>query len=148
MPTKEMFLERCQNLIRVLEEVRNEGRLFNLGVWMTTDPAEHLYNIPEGTCGTAACAIGWAAQDPWFIRRGLTLHLTSAGSDNMYEPILLRGKHCGNTHWSAVRIFFNMSSHEAHEIFSVGSYPEDVTINDVIQRVQQYITEEFHAPRS
>jgi len=51
-------VERLEQVIRVLEELPKEKKL-DMGQWMT--------------CGTIGCAIGWAASDPWFTRRGLKL---------------------------------------------------------------------------
>jgi hypothetical protein len=34
---------------------------------------ENLFNMNSIKCGTAMCAAGWAASDPWFIDRGLRM---------------------------------------------------------------------------
>lgn len=49
-------LEKLARLVEILDRV--EQHEFNIDVW---------------DCGTAACAVGWAARDWWFNERGLKL---------------------------------------------------------------------------
>ena len=49
------YTERLEQVVRVLKELPKEKK-FNLTTFMT--------------CGTTACACGWAGTDPWFRRRG------------------------------------------------------------------------------
>lgn len=42
---------------------------FDMGHWVGSD----WEGAPDLSCGTSACAAGWATTDPWFRRRGLWL---------------------------------------------------------------------------
>ena len=71
-------IERLTQLIRVLEEVKADKKPFHMGFWFhhisfDGPTLRNLVGNKKHSCGTASCAAGWAAQDPWFKRRGFTL---------------------------------------------------------------------------
>jgi len=74
---KSVQIERLTQLIRVLEEVKADKKPFDMNVWyrplLTVCEWVGLVGNKKHSCGTASCAAGWAAQDPWFKRRGFTL---------------------------------------------------------------------------
>lgn len=61
--------EAFEQLDRVLAEVDSQKLPFSMEVWQTSG------RETEHKCGTAACAAGWAARDPWFRERGFTMKL-------------------------------------------------------------------------
>ena len=129
------YLERIQQIVRVLREVRDQGRLFDLGLWGTDDLENSDKDFPEGSCGTVMCAIGWVGLDPWFRRRGFC---TTSYAPNNFEPQFSRNGY-KDTSWEAVREFFDMSGTSAHNLFSERDYDEGYTVDDVIHNVQEYI---------
>ena len=80
-----MNIQHLNELIRVLENVNPIN--FNLEEWIVTqedlDEALKFNNTPlsrkyqqlqdPNNCGTVCCAMGWACQDQYFIKKGLTL---------------------------------------------------------------------------
>jgi hypothetical protein len=97
---------RLMEVCRVLRELPRSKK-FDLDVW--------------SVCGTAGCAVGWAASDPWFRRRGLTLRKVSEwhgtgicfrasySDKQQYEPILSSGVNSGVDSWTAVSVFFDIT---------------------------------------
>lgn len=72
----EVKIERLTQLIRVLEEVKADKKPFDMLTWFSRlSPVleQFLVGNKKHPCGTVSCAAGWAAQDPWFKRRGFTL---------------------------------------------------------------------------
>lgn len=67
-----MNRERLDHLITVLEGVKAANKAFNLSAWMgqAQDDKRTVGDIAE-TCGTACCAMGYAALDPLFREQGL-----------------------------------------------------------------------------
>jgi len=63
-----MNIEALKHLIAVLEKIKREKRPFDLGNWVT-------YDKNKPVCGTACCAMGYAALDPTFQAAGLTFHI-------------------------------------------------------------------------
>lgn len=48
----------------------------------------------------------------------------------------------GLQNWPAVRAFFELSESAAEDIFSEESYDEEVSLEDVIDRINQYLERE------
>ncbi len=134
-----IYIERLNQLVRVLREVRDEKRLFSLFTWVTTDLTLLDIKFPEGACGTVSCAVGWAAQDPWFRRRGFSLGKNYVG--RIY-PQYKSHKEI-EFEWDAVEAFFNITNNTAYDLFSETEYPYDYTIETVIERVETYIAETY-----
>ena len=64
---------------------------------------------PDLSCGTTACAVGWATTIPSFRRAGLRM-----GDD---EPLLLRAGRLTLSSWPAVCEFFGVREHVAQYLF-------------------------------
>ncbi|MCY1358659.1 hypothetical protein D9M69_452010 [compost metagenome] len=113
-----MNVERLERLCGLLKRVKPEG--FDLSGW----------GWSTATCGTVACAVGWATQDPWFRREGLR---SEAG---YFYPIFE-----GEADWDAVELFFELSSEEAEHLFSADRYPVDERINPlaVAARIREFV---------
>lgn len=75
-----MNRERLKYLIQVIEQVHKERRPFYMGAWASTFGRlvrRSAVNVPEDQmCGTAFCALGWAALDRQFRAEGLRLTIT------------------------------------------------------------------------
>jgi len=77
-----MNIERLNDLIRVMEGVRDAGRAFDIGAWAQLDakPAREMT-----LCNTACCAAGWCGFDPKFIENGFAMRAT-VQFDNCDKP--------------------------------------------------------------
>jgi hypothetical protein len=116
-----MNIERLNHLITILRGVPPVN--FDLQSWK---------------CGTSACAVGWACQDPVFKEQGL--HLKDFGKTHM--PTY--GKHSS---WDAVCEFFDLAQPDALRVFDPCAYPYhgiDVKPEQVIFRIENLIKEYQH----
>ena len=110
---KKLHAERLLQVVRVLEELPKEKK-FNLSTWLK--------------CGTVGCAVGWAASDPWFTRRGLKMVY-----HDWYEPYY-KDKYNND----AVCYFFGLTIHDTHGLFYKNSYSEP-TKRNVIRRIKAFV---------
>ena len=103
---------------------------FNMSLWVQFP--DHKYNEKLGkhvaktnlTCGTAACAAGWAGSDPWFRKRGFyTLG---------YNEVYYKGEYS----FQAVQKLFKLSNLEVYGIFANPGTPREVArrIRDFVVR--------------
>ena len=143
-----VYRERMRQVVRVLCEVKEQGRLFSLSNWGTDDPIsiKHFIldgTIPEGSCGTVACAIGHVGLDPWFNRRHFMLEKYNKCEA---EPTFrVNGRKYKYRAWYAVRKFFNLSYDDSENMFMERYYDDGYTIDDVIARVNEYISSTYGA---
>lgn len=82
-----LALEAWRQLRRVIEKVPTTELW--MGYWVCTEASEHHpHSCPPGShqprsrmhsCGTVACAMGWAAMDSWFNDHGLEIEMDSVG---------------------------------------------------------------------
>lgn len=74
-----MHLNRLEHLITVLEGVERAGKAFDLTRWIASAAELEGEGTTTGSfteaCGTACCALGYAALDPQFRGEGLQLEL-------------------------------------------------------------------------
>lgn len=109
-------------------------RLIQLIALLETVPPEH-FNIGAWKCGTAGCAIGWAAQDPGFIEQGLHL-------ENVYEGVVEPVYWIGDErldNFDAVEVFFELTQNQAFHLFASHAYNEFATPQDVINRIKELL---------
>ena len=109
------YIERLEQVVRVLVELPPEKK-FDLTLWMK--------------CGTTGCAIGWAASDPWFKRRGLKLSSYMPNFQQRGKPLLWEK--------TAIKAFFNLSGDEAYTLFYPSAYARGSRY-DVIRRLNSFI---------
>lgn len=118
--------EKLEQVIRVLESVSPDQ--LDLSDWV---------------CETAACAIGWCAQDKWFNERGLML----ASDDYEIYPIYAVDDEEPFTGFSAVREFLGIIKAEngqddlAYWMFDSDSYHADDRQNPqaVIRHIKEVL---------
>lgn len=139
-----MNTEAFVQLVRVLEYVEDRELPFDLTHW-----AQPLYKkreiaekhllfftrvrIESRKCGTAACAVGYAAADPWFVEHGLRL---TQPRDN---PELAGLAYESYRNWKACAAFFGVTTAEAKFLFNPESYPGiRATPTDVIIRIRSF----------
>jgi hypothetical protein len=117
-----MHIERMNHLAAILEPV--QPSVFHLGVWK---------------CGTTACAIGHAAQDPVFKEQGFGLMETEwLQNPDLPEPVL-RTENGVLEAWEAICAFFLISRQEAHRLFTEEAYPANATPQDVVARIRRMV---------
>lgn len=115
--------EKLRQVVRVLTEVQEAGRGFDMTQWQ---------------CETAACAIGWSVRDAWFQARGL-----SAGK---YGAPCYQGKEG----WRAVWAFFpGLPMETVNNVFAVDRYrafpwerQAPVRLPEVVARITALLAEE------
>lgn len=116
--------EALRQAIRVLREVEDDGKMFNIGLWVADDNVD-----------TAACAIGWCCRDAWFMDRGLRMTWQPA-TDRFHG-------------WYAVAHFFQITEQAATELFSYMGYDchyMDVTPRMVIEQIERVLASGEHKP--
>ncbi len=111
-----VYKERLLKLIEKLETVEDDN--FNMRYWW---------------CGTSGCAAGHACRIPAFKKAGLkTIKVDSSYITVGYQS------HCG---FAALELFFDLTKHDAHQIFSNEMYVGPVTTADVVERIKLVIEE-------
>lgn len=126
----------------------NIPRLTHLTRILATVPPEQ-FDMHEWRCGTAACAVGWAAQDSQFNAEGLVLQqgdtvFTSDGSYILCFPALVGPEADGyfepQQGFDAVNAFFGLNMHQSMRLFLRASYDRPASPMDVIARINDLIT--------
>ena len=129
---KKMTIERLDNVVRVLQQVIRKKRRFDIYKWTSAPTLQELHS-----CGTSACAIGYAAMDPWFNRRGLKFKRGSGLGGSWIGEATLSYKDFGEFH--SVLQFFGLSFKDAEQLFTEDGYGDkEVTPQMVIDNIQAY----------
>lgn len=81
-------------------------------------------------CGTSACAVGLAASDPWFNKRGFKI--MNGGPGFIPE----RGCYLGG--WNAVIRFFDLTEEDAFYLFAKPFYIRGNRL-DVARRIEGFV---------
>jgi hypothetical protein len=135
-----MNLQAMTELLRVLQGVQADRSPFDMTVW-----GRQL--LPDGTtvegrksCGTAACAAGWAMRDPWFRERGLLpagpAQTEGGYNDEDYNPNV--PSFDGTYGQLALSWFFGLTVDQTQELF----FDYGAGLEDRINLVKQMIEEE------
>lgn len=127
-----MHIERLSRLADLLESYR-------------TPPGSPEFNMTvfyeEWNCGSAACACGLAALDPWFNAQGFTL--TAGGS--MMDAKQLLPIYLGYLGFDAIKHFFRLDYLEMTHLFALAGYYQyrrpkrEVTKEIVAARIREFI---------
>jgi hypothetical protein len=90
------------------------------------------------SCGTTACAVGWAGSIPEFCKAGF--RIVSAGAH-------VTPTYGGSQSWDAVHRFFELTEFEANRLFSMSEYPNDKgTPKQVAKRIRKLIEKSPYQP--
>lgn len=145
--------KRLKHLIKILKAVPEDH--FDMGRWGYYDSEKH-------GCKTAGCALGWAASDPKFRKKGLTLRspdisrgnvpplgdIIEANGQNLplnisdyhsFEPV---DTNTDASEYSAAVSFFGLSIYQSKYLFSPSLYPcegSKITPEMVIERIQNLL---------
>jgi hypothetical protein len=118
-----VHIERVTRAIALLRWVHAEFLPFDIADWFE-EPEETL------NCGTAACAVGWMARDPWMQEQGLAI--VDA------EPVYLG--HTRSVGFYAVAAFFDIPHNLAQYVFTRYAYTyHKPTANDIADKMQALI---------
>ncbi len=117
------YTERLEQVVRVLKELPKEKK-FNLTTFMT--------------CGTTACACGWAGTDPWFRRRGFK---TEKYLRPLHGNVFYREKGRMFEGMEAARKFFGIDFRTSTQLF-VHEEGKDGSKRTVIRRLKSFIKEQ------
>jgi hypothetical protein len=111
---RETSNKRLLKLARFLEKLPNER--FNYAYWVGKD----WKGASDLSCGTTACALGWAAVMPEFRKLGLELR-----RDPNIRPILpiIQNRNTGSGFISAAMEIFGLTLHQAEKLFIPYTYP-------------------------
>lgn len=121
---KKMNIKRLQTLANFLKIVT--ANQFDLSTWYDDD----------NTCGTTACAIGWATVIPEFSALGFKL--VEPRYSDQYLPYFN-----GYTSWDAVEEFFDLTTKQALFLFTSYYYPNSQNPKHVVDRLEHVITNGF-----
>ena len=100
------------------------------------------WQAPDDTCGSAVCALGWAATDPWFNARGFAMTSRGRWGKPIYQPQFAAGSNpgpvCG---YSGAAKFFGLSSSATTYMFHPDSYPDPLQVGpgDVAVRIREHV---------
>ena len=132
---KKHHKERLLRLADLLDGVR--PRMFNLGTWYTASEKRfgQYHDSDNPDCRTVACAIGWAASDPWFRRRGLRLVLGQCGYT---EPVFKTKRG-----WTACEHLFGLDPLNAVFLFMAECYSAEgrTQPRTVAKRIREFVAE-------
>ncbi len=121
-----MNKERLLKLAEFLKTVPREK--FDMNVWASDDATKN-------NCGTAGCAVGWAAT--CFKRSGF--YLDNSYCEFNHPPIPAYKEF---TDWNAVREFFKITLDESYYLFSPSTYfrgDKKPSPQTVAKRIQQFV---------
>jgi len=116
---------------------------FDLTSWRHHPGADHYVqdsdlvdsNLTDMTCGTTACAVGWACSIPEFNAQGLFWE-----DRPVYEVAGVWGKHRS---WGAVTGFFDLGTYDAEHLFTYDLYPfGERGPKDVAARIRTFVKDD------
>lgn len=133
-----------ERLLRLADKLDGSGpyekvgpvptKKFYMGTWLDEreadlkkakrDKAGFITEIP---CGTAACACGWAAVDPWFRKRGFKLAFSYFNTCPDFQGVRAD---------EAAKTFFDLHHGGFSELFV-----DDGTPKQVAKRIRQFVKE-------
>ena len=117
----------------------NKERLLRLARDILPNVPEEKFNLKTWKCGSAACAVGWAASDPQFKKEGFKLYSGLFGPDDNRQVFTPSYGDLGG--WSAVEKFFGIDFDHAQYLFSDEAYGS-ATKEHVIQRIEEFVAGE------
>lgn len=128
-----MFRDRIATLRDYLRDEVKDAR-FNLATWVGCESAPWR-GMQDLSCGTTACAMGWAATIPSF--QALGLHLKVMFSNSKFGVIA----YDGTDHFQAAAKFMDLSSDDAEFLFNYKMYPDEVetTRLQVVNRLTDFL---------
>jgi hypothetical protein len=112
---------------------------FDYGIWVDTKTWKGMTDL---SCGTTACALGWATAIPEFQKLGLYMNFDGI------PKLIGRGQNAEGWRagYEAGAVVFGLAEEEADYIF----YPEgnevEMTAQQVAQRIKTFLLEDRNIP--
>lgn len=131
-----MRIARLRKLVDLLKALPRRRFDYNRWVGMDWGGSKDL------SCGTTACALGWAATIPTFRRRGLVL----ADRWGMGCVVLREPNRRELEGVAAAARFFDLLYEHAAYLFIPGPSDEDATAKQVARKIERFIKERGSAP--
>lgn len=108
---------------------------FDLGTWAGNDKI-HWGGEKDLSCGTTACAMGWAATIPEFQALGLHLEIPAHGfAQNGFAQIRFGNEIA----FAAAAEFMDLTPRETDYLFDPDYYDDGATPAEVIARINQFL---------
>jgi hypothetical protein len=129
-----LHIERLEKLVWLLRNLKTEFPAevmkFDMTYWGHTK---------ESSCGSSACALGFAGSHPWFIRRGLKLVHDIRYCLKLSDLWIIYKEVEG---FQAAVEFFGIPGDTAYRFFTSSSYRkshERITPSDVARRIEAFV---------
>jgi len=100
-----MHVERIKRLIQIMSELEQNDRLLRMASWVSP-----IYDNEQEICGTACCALGWAAFDPQFQDEGLVMMMEAPGGDTPVKTMQEMNERLKKSEFSIAYPMFNRLS--------------------------------------
>lgn len=117
---------------------RRQPRLKRLRTIIEAAPQHllHMNTIKEDAgCGTAYCALGWAAMDKGFRRAGLVIRKNGDWYRHQYDVHITSGE--------PIHDFFGITEEEANNLFALGAMayddPHRIKKRSVLSRIDRLL---------
>ena len=144
---------------------KREFRLNRL-IYVLQNVPKRRFDLDSWSCGTTACACGWAAVDPVLMKEGFRLEANwyddKADKDRSkkvktQEEIIelndregafnlrIEPAYKGETDWDAAEKFFKLTAEEAIWLFSPWKYQRTTRTSDVIKRIKKILKKYGHS---
>ena len=143
METREVYKERLLKLANFLDKVPVER--FNYRHWYGN--GSHDDGCQDLSCGTTACALGWAATMPEFQALGFKVVGMRPGMPT--EDPVMASIGFNDTPWSSAQRLFGLSFCEAEFLFqpdlvrldkkSKNKLSGDASAQDVAQHIRKFV---------
>jgi hypothetical protein len=136
--SKKLGNARLMKLVERLREVPRKQ--FDYLTWVGDD----WKGKPDLSCGTKACALGWAATIPSLQRAGLH-HVASRDGDgriwDAYVEFRPKGtsKYDRKTDFGAASAVFGITFDEAYELFMPRDNEKNATPKQVAKKIERFV---------
>lgn len=112
-------------------------RRFNYRSWVGSD----WRGNPDLSCGTAACAGGWATTLPEFQALGLQLEKSDPEDETSAGGILMAQEADGSKRYGmeAIRYVLGLNFNEAHHLFVPVAGEENATPSEVAKKIEKFV---------
>lgn len=129
-----MNRERLTILAKFLATIPDER--FDLGTWAGND---HIAwgGDKDLSCGTTACAMGWATTIPEFRELGLHLEKPSSFVRNGFAQLRFGDE----VAFMAAGAFMDLNTRETDYLFDPDSYDDGATPAEVVERINQFLVD-------
>jgi hypothetical protein len=126
-----------RRLLKLAEFLRTVPRKkFDYRSWVGAD----WEGKQDLSCGTTACALGWAATMPSFRRLGMRLKTieSSMATTTYHGYVGLKDSNTTDSLWVAEQVF-GLSYEDASRLFTPSEDEEEATPKQVAKKIEQFV---------